>query len=79
MVVDGWWSIVGSANLDMRSWLHNDETCVVVYDEAFATEMDRQFERDLAASQELSRRRWRRRGIKERLKERATRPIYHWL
>src|SRR4030095_10070751 len=79
MVVDGWWSIVGSANLDMRSWLHNDETCGVVYDEAFATEMDRQFERDLAASQELSRRRWRRRGIKERLKERATRPIYHWL
>src|SRR5262245_28294300 len=79
MVVDGWWSIVGSANLDMRSWLHNDETCVVVYDETFAAEMHRQFELDLAASQELSRRRWQRRGIKERLKERATRPIYHLL
>jgi len=79
MVVDGWWSIVGSANLDMRSWLHNDETCVVIYDEDFAAQMQRQFAQDLAASQELSRRRWRKRGMGERLKEHATRPIYRWL
>jgi cardiolipin synthase len=79
MVVDGWWSIVGSANLDMRSWLHNDETCVVIYDEAFAARMQQQFALDLAASQELSRRRWRKRGTRERLKEQATRPIYRWL
>jgi cardiolipin synthase len=79
MVVDGWWSIVGSANLDMRSWLHNDETCVVLYDEDFAARMQRQFALDLAASQELSRRRWRKRGLRERLKEHATRPIYRWL
>ena len=79
MVVDGWWSIVGSANLDMRSWLHNDETCVVIYDEDFGGRMQRQFAADLAASQELSRRRWRRRGVRERLKEHATRPIYRWL
>jgi cardiolipin synthase len=76
MVVDGWWSIVGSANLDTRSWLHNDETCVVVYDESFATAMHEQFERDLGGCQQLSRRRWQRRPLRDRVFERATRPMY---
>src|SRR5262249_15571635 len=79
MVVDGWWSIVGSSDLDMRSWLHNDETCVVVYQRAFGDGLQRQFEQDLGGCQELSRRRWRRRPWIQRLRERGTRPLYHWL
>ena len=79
MAVDGWWTIVGSANLDMRSWLHNDETCVVVYDETFAAAMRDQFDRDLGGCRQLSRRRWQRRPLRDRLFERATRPIYRWL
>jgi len=79
MVVDGWWSIVGSANLDMRSWLHNDETCAVVYDDGFGERMEALFENDLAACRVLSKRRWQRRGFGEHIKEHATRPLYRWL
>ena len=36
MVVDGEWSLIGSANWDMRSFRLNFEVCMEVYDRAFA-------------------------------------------
>lgn len=36
MVIDGAWSLIGSANWDMRSFRLNFEVCMEVYDAAFA-------------------------------------------
>jgi cardiolipin synthase len=53
MVIDGAWSSVGSANMDIRSFRLNFEVGALVYDTAFADEMTRLFERDVEHSREL--------------------------
>jgi cardiolipin synthase len=39
MVVDGAWSLVGSANWDIRSFRLNFEICVELYDDALAADL----------------------------------------
>jgi cardiolipin synthase len=68
-VIDSVWSSVGSTNLDWRSFVHNYEADLVVYDAAFARGLERLFQRDVAASVELELQAWRRRGAAEKLKE----------
>ncbi len=68
-VIDSVWSSVGSTNLDWRSFVHNYEADLIVYDAAFARELERLFQRDLTASVEVELEAWRRRGAGERLKE----------
>jgi cardiolipin synthase len=46
VVIDGSVSIVGSANLDMRSFLHNDEVNAIVIDRDVGQRMEQVFERD---------------------------------
>jgi cardiolipin synthase len=70
MVVDGIWSTIGSSNFDDRSFRLNDEVNVNVYDEGVAAEMERMFFEDLAKSEEITRRTWRRRPWLDRIKER---------
>jgi cardiolipin synthase len=53
--VDGCWSTVGSANLDLRSFYLNFETNAVVYGSAFAKELERVFERDLGHARRVER------------------------
>jgi cardiolipin synthase len=48
MVIDGAWSTVGSANMDIRSFRLNFEVNVVVFGEAFAKEMECIFLDDIA-------------------------------
>jgi cardiolipin synthase len=72
MTVDSAWACVGSVNLDNRSFQLNDEVALGVQSEAFARELTAQFERDLEASEEMRRRRWRRRSLHMRAAERAT-------
>jgi cardiolipin synthase len=69
MVVDGIWSTIGSSNFDDRSFRLNDEVNVNVYDEGVAAEMERMFFEDLAKSEEITGRKWRRRPWLERIKE----------
>jgi cardiolipin synthase A/B len=71
MVVDGIWTTVGSSNFDDRSFRLNDEVNVNVYDEGIASQMEKMFFEDLARSEEITRRRWKKRGRIERLKERV--------
>lgn len=78
-VIDGVWSTIGSTNLDMRSFLHNDEVNAVILDVNFAARMEELFERDLAESVEITREQWRRRGFRERIREWATRILEYWL
>ncbi|MGH3087003.1 MAG: phospholipase D-like domain-containing protein [Rubrobacteraceae bacterium] len=52
-VVDGWWSRVGSTNLNVSSLTTNWEIDLVAEDEAFGAEMERTFEDDLANAREI--------------------------
>jgi len=78
-VVDGAWSTIGSSNLDMRSFLHNDEINAVVLSREFAMQMDAMFAADLAESEEILLKEWRRRSVWLRVKERVARLGAYWL
>lgn len=52
-VADGRWARVGSTNLNIASWLGNCEMDVVVEHEAFASQMEERYLRDLDTSTEL--------------------------
>ncbi len=67
--VDRVWSTVGSTNLDWRSLLHNEEVNVVVLGPEFGVQMNRMFERDLAASRAITREMWAVRPVADRVRE----------
>ncbi len=77
--IDGVWSTVGSTNLDWRSFLHNDEINAVVLGQEFAARMETDFRADVAASEEITAPRWRRRSLLMRIKERIARIGAYWL
>ncbi len=54
MVVDGVWSTVGSANMDIRSFRLNFETNVLVWGRALSGRMEQIFMSDLKDSRELT-------------------------
>ena len=60
-VIDRTWSTIGSYNLDVRSMFHNLEAGVLVLDEGFASDLDREFEDLVAVSHEVKLEEWRRR------------------
>lgn len=78
-VIDGVWSTVGSANLDMRSFLHNNEINVVVLGEEFGRAMESAFNEDLRNSVEITLETWRRRPFIDRIKEWSARRFGYWL
>jgi cardiolipin synthase len=53
MVVDGVWSVIGSANFDNRSLELNDELTIAVQSEELAAELLRDFEADLMRSRRI--------------------------
>jgi cardiolipin synthase len=68
-IVDSVWSTVGSTNLDWRSFVHNDEADVIVFNADFGAEMEALFAMDMRQSRQLDLAQWRDRGFSERLKE----------
>jgi cardiolipin synthase A/B len=78
-VIDGTWSTIGSSNLDMRSFLHNDEINAVVLGRAFAMQMDEMFAADLAESEQILLEEWKGRSLSLRIKERVARLGAYWL
>jgi cardiolipin synthase len=66
MVADGFASVVGSTNLDFRSFRFNAECNVVVLDEATGAGMTGAFEEDLKHAEEIRPEPWRRRGLGHR-------------
>jgi len=54
MVVDERWGIVGSANVDMRSFRLNFEVGAIVFDHELAHELTRRFLEELKMSQEIT-------------------------
>jgi cardiolipin synthase len=78
-VIDGVWSTVGSANLDWRSFLHNEEVNAVILGDEFAAQMEALFQKDLAASRRVTLKTWETRPLIHRVKETMGRIMEYWL
>jgi cardiolipin synthase len=78
-VIDGVWSTVGSSNLDMRSFVHNDEVNAIVIGADFGRQMERQFEKDLEDCVAIDPAQWAERPITDKVKERLARLVAYWL
>jgi cardiolipin synthase len=78
-LIDGVWATVGSTNLDWRSFLHNQELDAVILGAEFGAKMRAAFERDLAASDQITLEAWQRRPITTRAKEMFARLWEYWL
>ena len=70
VVVDGRWSVVGSANMDVRSKELNKENVLGILDPGLAAQLEQTFLRDLEHAREIVPADWRRRSIVDRLLER---------
>jgi len=66
-VVDDLWAIVGTTNLDNRSFEHNDEVNVAFRDASVSERLMQDFECDLSHSREITLHDWRRRPLWEKL------------
>jgi cardiolipin synthase A/B len=69
MMVDGRWSVIGSANFDNRSFELNDELTIAVADQELATALTRDFDADIARSLKLDSATWRKRPLIEKARE----------
>jgi cardiolipin synthase len=77
--IDDVWTTIGSTNLDMRSFLHNDEINAVILGRDFATQMENIFAGDLKESEQILLEKWQRRSLLLRFKENAARLGEYWL
>jgi cardiolipin synthase len=78
-LIDGVWATVGSTNLDWRSFLHNHELNAVVLGAEFGQQVKAMFDKDLAASDEITLAVWQRRPIDLRVKELFAQIWAYWL
>jgi cardiolipin synthase len=78
-VIDGVWSTVGSTNMDLWSFLRNDEVNAMILGQDFAAEMEAMFGRDIEQSNQILLEEWKKRPLVDRVKEFFTRLLAHWL
>lgn len=78
-VVDGVWSTVGSTNMDLWSFLHNNEVNAIIIGADFASEMEALFESDLKQSKEVVLDEWRKRPLFPRIGEWFAHLFRHYL
>jgi len=69
VVVDGYWSTVGSSNLDYLSFLHNHEANAVILGAHFAQQLEDVFSADQDNAVEIKLDDWRKRSLWQRTKE----------
>lgn len=69
MVVDGIWATVGTTNFDNRSFAHNEESNVCLYDRELAGQFERAFRADAETCEVVTLDAWQRRGIVRRVLE----------
>jgi cardiolipin synthase len=67
LLVDDLWAVVGTTNIDNRSFEHNDEVNVAFRDATVNARLTRDFEADLARSSEVGLAQWRNRPLWEKL------------
>ena len=69
MVVDGRWVTLGTTNFDNRSFAHNEESNVCVYDRTLAEQLHAIFIEDLGGCERVRLDKWRKRGAWVRAQE----------
>jgi cardiolipin synthase len=67
LIVDDAWSVIGTTNVDNRSFEHNDEINVALREHEITSRLRRDFEADLAASDEITLETWHRRPLYEKV------------
>jgi cardiolipin synthase len=67
LIVDDEWAMVGTTNIDNRSFEHNDEVNLAVCDRRLAARLRSDHERDTAVGTEVTRESWQRRPWWEKL------------
>jgi cardiolipin synthase len=67
LIVDDLWAVIGTTNLDNRSFEHNDEVNVAIRDPAVAERLTADFDTDRAHSDEITLAEWKRRPLWEKL------------
>lgn len=67
LMVDGVWAVIGTANVDNRSFEHNDEVNVAFRESNVTARLGRDFEADLAASDEVTLDEWAGRPLLEKM------------
>jgi cardiolipin synthase len=79
MTVDRTVASVGSANFNQRSLRHDDEANIVVFDPDVIAVLDRHLDEDLKHCVLLDPQEWADRGLFQRVAERVTETVNHWL
>jgi cardiolipin synthase len=75
MVIDSVWALVGTTNLDNRSFALNEEINFIAYDAGLAGELEKAFHEDLKHAQKLDYETWDARPWSEKLLELFTIPL----
>ena len=63
MVVDSLWGTIGTTNFDSRSFSHNEENNVCVFDPEWAKQLHAIFEADVPGCDRIELESWQRRGV----------------
>ena len=66
LVADRLWCVLGTTNIDNRSFEHNDEVNLAMRDGALAARLLDDYARDIQASSEMTLERWKRRALWEK-------------
>ncbi|HKY09612.1 MAG TPA: phospholipase D-like domain-containing protein, partial [Candidatus Binatia bacterium] len=75
MVVDGAFALIGTTNLDNRSFALNEEVNLIVHDARVAGELERAFHEDLNYAKKLNYQDWADRPWSEKIMELFTIPL----
>jgi cardiolipin synthase A/B len=67
LIVDELWSVIGTTNIDNRSFEHNDEVNLAMHDPEVAARLLQDFEHDILDSDAVSLARWQRRPLWEKV------------
>jgi len=79
VVIDSSVTIIGSSNLDMRSFLHNDEVNAIVISRDTAQRMEEVFQRDQQSARAVELKAWERRSLWQRTKEFFVHMFSYWI
>jgi cardiolipin synthase len=67
LIVDGLWAVLGTTNIDNRSFEHNDEVNIAMLDAGVARRLLDDYEADVKNSREVTLDMWRRRPLWEKI------------
>ncbi|GAC1413299.1 MAG: phospholipase D-like domain-containing protein [Candidatus Doudnabacteria bacterium] len=69
LIVDNTWTVIGSANMDNRSRMLNEEDVFGISDPVFGSQMEGIYLKDLNSAKEITLSDWQNRGSLERVRE----------